>query len=589
MIKHVRKKRGSPEVVSNSWVKSQRIFLIEVVTTNWKLLLQALLIIGAVFWIFSPVLHGDWLWDDDFYVTANPLLNDPARLWKAWFEPGSFIEYYPIEQSVQWAQWQMWHTDTFGYHLTNVILHVCSSLLIWYLFNKLDLKWAWLGGLLFAIHPVQVESVAWISELKNTLSLPPFLLAMCAFIDYEENKKRRDYLLALGFFLIAMLCKPTMVMFPVVLLLYLWWKQDRIKWSDLKVSTPFFTISLVLGITAILIGNWYTQSQGDLSSDSVPLGGVFSRLACAGSTLSFYFSKFFLPIELLPIYPQWTVNPPSLLQFLPWLILGGVIYWLWTKRHDWGRHALMGLGFFFISLMPFLGFNAISYMWFTWVMDHFLYIPTIGLIGLVVAGLSQINNSLSSSLRLCSIGIIVIAMLLLALKSHSYAEKFINEETLWTYTFQLNPQALPANDLGAALLQKGQVTEAIEQFEYALRIKPNYAEAHNNLGNALIGMGRLSEAMDHYNQALQIKPNYAEARNNLGCVFFKTGQFFGAIEQYRRALQINPDYVDAHDNLGTSFLQTGDASEATEQFKAALRINPNDTEAQNNLMWLQKK
>ena len=126
------------------------------------------------------------------YLSQNPLLHDPARLWKAWFQPGSFIEYYPLEQTVQWVQWQLWGNDTFGYHLTNVCLHLLGAFLVWRLLSKFGLRLAWLGGLIFAIHPMMVESVAWISELKNTLSLPPFLLAMCAWIDYEERGRKQD-------------------------------------------------------------------------------------------------------------------------------------------------------------------------------------------------------------------------------------------------------------------------------------------------------------------------------------------------------------------------------------------------------------
>ena len=163
---------------------------------NRKLLLvRAFLIIAAGFWVFSPALQGGWLMDDDFYIPQNALLNDPARLWKIWFVPGSLIEYYPIEATVQAIQWKLWHNDMPGYHLTNLILHLLSALLIWRLLGKFGLRFAWLGGFLFAIHPVTVESVAWISELKNTLSLPPFLRRdVGAWIDYDRDRRPRDYL-----------------------------------------------------------------------------------------------------------------------------------------------------------------------------------------------------------------------------------------------------------------------------------------------------------------------------------------------------------------------------------------------------------
>ena len=206
---------------------------------SWKFL-PAVLIVLAGLWAFYPALSGEWLWDDGSLVARNALVHDPAGLWKIWFEPSRLIDYFPLKVSVEWLEWHLWQNQTFGYHLTNIVLHILSALLIWRLFGKLGMRLAWLGGLIFAVHPVTVESVAWISELKNTLSLPPLLLAMGAWVDYEEKGNRKDYFLALGLFLVAMLCKTSMVMFPMVILLFDWWKRGRIGWKDLKASLPFF-------------------------------------------------------------------------------------------------------------------------------------------------------------------------------------------------------------------------------------------------------------------------------------------------------------------------------------------------------------
>jgi hypothetical protein len=268
-----------------------------------------------------------------------------------------------------------------------------SALLVWRLLSKFGLRLAWLGGLIFAIHPVQVESVAWIVELKNTLSLPPFLLAMCAWIRLRGARKAKDYWLALGLFLVAMLCKLSVVLFPLVILLYAWWRRGRIGWNDLKMSAAlFWRFPRVLGLITIGTGIW-DQRFNHADSGAMPVGGLLARLVAAGLSLSFCFSKSFLPVGLLPIYPKWTIDPSSPVQFLPWLVLGGVICWFWTKRHSWGRHALLGLGFFLINLGPCPGFIPAPDMAFTWVMDHFLYLPIIGLIGLVVAALGQMEIS----------------------------------------------------------------------------------------------------------------------------------------------------------------------------------------------------
>jgi protein O-mannosyl-transferase len=480
---------------------------------DWKRLSQVLLIVAAGLWIYWPVLHGHWLWDDDTLISNYPLVHDPYGIFDVWLAPSNLIDYFPVTVSLEWLEWQLWPNDTFCYHLTNVLLHVCSALLVWRLLSKLGLRLAWLGGLLFAIHPVMVESVAWMAELKNTLSMPFFLLSMCAWIDYDRRGKWEDYFLALGLFLIAMLCKTSMVMFPVVILLYAWWKRGWIRWSDLKNSAPFFAISLVLSIILISL------LRHGVGEETIPLGGFLSRMACAGTSIAFYFSKCFLPLELSPIYPQWKVDPPALWQFTPWLVLGAAICWLWTRRERWARHVLFGFGFFLINLLPFVGFRAISFMRFGWVMDHFLYLPILGLLGLAVAALDQADKRLGASARPYGIGGIAIVAAVLAFGSHRYAKIYINSEALWTYTIQCYPDAWPAhNNLGNALFDAKRLPEAEVQYEEALRINPDYPEAHNNLGIVFTRMGRLPEAIDQFEQALRLCPDLVATQDNLAKV-----------------------------------------------------------------------
>lgn len=517
---------------------------------NWKLLLvRALLIAAAGFWVFAPALRGDWLMDDDLYLTQNALLHDPARLWKIWFAPGSLIEYYPIEASVQTIQWRLWHMDTLGYHLTNLILHIAGALLVWRLLAKFGLRLAWLGGFLFAVHPAVVESVAWISEFKNALSLPFFLLSMCAWIDYENRGRSRDYFLALGLFLVAMLCKISMALFPLVILLYAWWKRGRIGPGDLKAAAPFFAVSLVLGVATICAGDWFREAH--LQSPAGPqIGGFPARLVLAGLSISFYFSKCVLPVGMIPIYPQWPVDANSLISFLPWPVLSVVLLRLWTRRAGWGRHALLGLGFFLINLAPFIGFNSVTYMGFTWVMDHFLYLPIIGLIGLAIAALEDIEGRISISARPGLAGMTATTLALLAWESHAYAGIFAGPEKFWTYTVEHNPASwLAYNNLGAVFLETGRVPEAIEAYEKALQINPGSVEAHTNLGLALFQQGRTSEAIGQYEQALKFNPHFSLAHSNLANALSQSGRVPEAIGHYQQALLADPGNSDARANL----------------------------------------
>jgi len=514
------------------------------------ILLRALLIVMAGFWVFAPALRGDWLMGDDMYVTQNPLVNDPARLWKIWFVPGSLIEYYPIDATVQAIEWHLWHMNTLGYHLTNLTLHVLNGLLVWRLLAKFGLRYAWLGGFLFVIHPAVVESVAWITELKNTLSLFPFLFAMCAWIDYDEHARPRDYFLALGLFLVAMLCKISVAPFPLIILFYAWWKKGHVGLRDLKASAPFWAVSLALSFISVLAGDWFFKAQ--LHQAAGPqIGGFLTRMVIAGLSISFYFSRFFWPVGLIPtFYPQWTVDPPTLIQFLPWPILGTVICLLWSKRNGWGRHALLGLGFFLINLAPFLGLNSVSYHRFTWVMDHLMYLPMIGLIGLAVAFLEQVENAIPSPLRHWLATLTAMTLAVLAWGSHDYAKIFVGPETLYRYTVEHNPASFMAyNNLGNVLLRIGQGQEAIEAYQKALQLNPTMPEAHNNLGLAFFQLNRPPEAIEQYEQALKYDPHFGLAHSNLAHALTQVGRLQEAIAQYEQALLVNPQDHDARANL----------------------------------------
>ena len=502
-------------------------------------LLRTLLIIAAGVWIYTPSLQGGWLMDDDFYITQNALLNDPGRLWKIWFAPGSLIEYYPIEATLQAIQWHFWHLDTLGYHLTNIILHIIGALLVWRLLEKFHLRLAWLGGFLFVVHPAAVESVAWISEFKNTLSLPPFLLAMIFWIDYDDQRRPRDYLLALGLFLVAMLCKVSMALFPFVLLLYAWWKRGRIDRHDLKTAAPFFLVSLVLGTTTVLVGNWFREAH--LQSAANPdIGGWPQRIVQAGTSLLFYFTKCLLPVNMIPIYPKWSTDPDTPLAFAPLIVLGALA-WFWIRRKTWGRHALLGVGFFLLNLLPFIGLNSVTFMGFTWVMDHFVYLPMIGLIGLAIAALENIEGDLSAATRPWLTAGVAVTLALLGWKSHAYAGVFDGPEALWTYTVAHNPTSwLPHNNLGNVLLETGRSPEAIAQYEEALRYNPDSVEAHTNLGFAFDQAGREADAIDQYGQALKYNPHFALAQAHLGNLLARTGHVREAIEHYEQAMLINP-------------------------------------------------
>jgi tetratricopeptide (TPR) repeat protein len=548
---------------------------------------RCVIIVAAVFWIYWPGLRGYWVWDDVMYIADNPLLKDPMRVWKAWFQPGSFVEYYPLEQTVQWFQWKCFGDDTLGYHLTNVVLHCTNALLVWRLFHKLGLRLAWLGGLIFAIHPVTVESVAWISELKNTLSLPPLLCAMCAWVALENRGALHDYFVALAFFIIAMLCKISAAPFFAVILLYAWWRRGRLGLHDVIRSIPFFVIGAGLSLISAYASSLYMKTQTQ-PADVPQIGGFIDHVFLSTQTLSVYFFKCFWPVDLMPIYPQWKIDAYAVWAFLPGFAWIGVIYFLWRNRATWGRHALLGLGFFILFLGPFLGLISISYLSFSWVMDHLLYLPIIGLIGVVVAGAEEVKLLKTSSVRPFILGILTIILGLFAIGSHRYVTVFTDDEAFWTYIVLHNPQLAGAHaNLGEIFLKTNQPEQALAQFEESIRLKPQMAGPYVSLATAFLQLGRIPEATDALRKSLEEDPGNPEANNNMALLLDHMGNSEEAIAHLKRALESRPNYLDAHKNLGHLFQETGHPAEAIEQFQLALKISPADATALENLEQLQ--
>jgi tetratricopeptide (TPR) repeat protein len=566
--------------------------------------------VGTVLWIYAPAFHGGWIWDDAPYLADHLHLHDPAGWWwKTWIAPDA--DYYPLEATILTVQWHFWHNDTLGYHLTNVVLHILSALLVWRLLGKLGVRCAWLGGLFFAVHPMMVESVAWIVELKNMLSLPLLLLAMCAYLSYDEKKQVRDYVLALLMFLAAMLCKAAVMMFPAVILLHAKWKRGRIAWKDVKASLPFFALSLMLAIPSALL-------QHQNNEQVVVNVGLFARLSAAGWEVMFYLYRFLIPIHLLPVYPSGLSPGFSWMELWPWLLIAAFFAVLRLSPAAWRRHAWLGLGFFLLNLIPVMGFVVANATTMAWSMDHLAYISIIGLIGLFVAGWGWLEGKLPISARPFTAGILAILVALLAGESHSYAKFFQSEEILWNYTLQGNPNSpLVRTNLGVLLASEGRIVEAEKQFREALHLDPHWVEAGNNLGLVLQQMGRTQEALTTYEKVLAIKPDYAQARGNFGSALAADGQVPAALEQFKEAihlrsndpklhynlantladanrlpeavehyhdaLELDPDFVQAHFSLANTLVRMGHLPEAVEQYKRAVTIDPRYADAHANL------
>jgi tetratricopeptide (TPR) repeat protein len=420
-------------------------------------------------------------------------------------------------------------------------------------------------------------------ELKNTLSLPPFVLAMCLYMDYVETKSVRCYLWAFALFVVAMLCKISMAPFPFIILLYVWWKKGEITWPDVKAAIPFFLISLALSLTTIWCGKVYSHPVENWDPGDHAVGGPLFRFILSGQIIAFYFSRFFLPINPVPIYAKWPVDPSQWINYFYWPVILVVLGFLWTKRRSWGRDALLGVGFFLISLLPFIGFNSISYMNATWILDHVLYIPMIGLIGLAVAACGKINALLPASTRPFSISILCVILALLTFQSHFYASQFLSEETITRYNLRFANSIDLHNNLGIALQDRGAYGEAIQQFQLALADEPHGGKAQFNMGTVLVKMGQMNDAIAAYEKSVDDAPEQGAARAGLADTLFQVGRTDEAMKQYQEAIRLNFKVAMMTGRVGECLFIEGRRDEALKQFKAAVEADPDLPLAQYNL------
>ncbi|HXQ81627.1 MAG TPA: tetratricopeptide repeat protein [Opitutaceae bacterium] len=542
--------------------------------------LRALVIALAATWVYSPCLRGTWLWDDGLEISQNGALRSPGGWWEPWIRPQG-MDYFPLKSSLQWLEWHLWGAEPLGYHMVNLALHVLSALLVWRLLRLLGVRAAFMGGLLFAVHPVAVESVAWISEFKNTVSLPPLLLASIAYVGFDRSGRRGAKVRALLWFVAALACKTSVVMFPAVLLLHSWWRRGRIARRDLRATAPFFAAAAAMGAATV----WF-QSTRAIGIAGTP-EGLGARVAEAGWSIVCYARMCLWPAGLAPIYPH---SPGSGPATAAWLGIGAVLALFWLRRAGWGRHALLGSGWFLLNLIPVLGIIPMSYLRVSPRADHFAYLPLVGWVGLAAAGLSALLEASEKRwgrgrrVRLPLAAGAAAAVCAMALGARAHASAFWGEKTLWTLAVERNPGSwLARSNLGKVLLQEGRPADASAQFREATRLQPDSPEAHANLGNALEALDRADEARREYETALGIDPGFAGAHYDLGLSLLGSGRSEDAAGEFRRALVLDPGHAAARNSLGLALARSGRFPEAMDQYRLALKLNPELPEAHLNL------
>ncbi len=582
-----------------------------------------ILLAGIVLISFGQTLGHEFVnYDDGPYVYANPrIINGltPGNVQWA-FTHVHVANWHPLTTISHMMDCQLYGLQPWGHHLTNILLHTAAAILLFFALRELmgsdgslsrpthparpavaPYQNVWASAFvaaLFAIHPARVESVAWVSERKDVLSGVFFMLTLWAYARYAgrvgapgrpDGAARRPYLATLVLFALGLMCKPTLVTLPFVLLLLDYWPLGRTQKPDVRdqksaawlhgsswprlvaEKIPFFLLSAASCVATIL-----AQKEALNSIGILPLQ---ERLANALVAYVKYIGQMIYPAHLAVLYPYPEVGSPVLevLASLLFLVIVSVTVVLCRKAYPF---LLIGWFWFIGMLVPMIGIVQVGSQPMA---DRYTYLPEIGLYILVTwGGIALLETWRYKREGLAITGLLIIAAL--TTRSYLQASYWRNSETLWSHTLDVtHSNYIAQNNLAGVLIAKGQVDGAIAHYREALEIKPDMAEVQSNLGNALLRDGQVEEAIVHLQKALQIDPAYAEAYNHMGSALIKKGQVDAAIGYYQKAVQLNTSDPDAYNNLGIIFLRSGQVDQAIEYYKKAVAIKPSSAELRYNL------
>lgn len=537
--------------------------------------LRGLFLIVAVILAYLPLWHAGFIWDDDTFLINNPLIRQFNGLYQFWFTTKA-TDYFPLTFTTLWLEWRLWGANPLGYHIVNMLLHAFGAVLIWRVLAHLKMPGAWLAAALFAVHPVNVESVAWITERKNTLSMLFYVSTILFYLRFEDTDRRRWYAAALVSFALALLSKTAVAPLPVVLLGLAWWRRDKISRLDIRRTLPFFGLAVLMGLITV----WF-QSHNAIGPDIVRTDNFWSRLAGAGFAVWFYLYKALIPVNLVFVYPKWQIDPASLLSYMPGLLLLAAALLFWRYRRGWGKAWLLAMGYFVVMLLPVLGFWDIYFMRYSLVADRWQYFSIIAPLALVAAGLSRISRRLKQNYYPALLFIAVL-LLTLGVLTWRLAGYYRDNGAIWQMTIAGNPSCWMAhNNLGLFLKEKGYFDEAITHYQQAVLLNPDYADAYSNRGNVYNTLGQYQRAIEDYNEAIRLKPGEAVFYHNRGGVYYTLGQYQPAIDDFGRAVRLEPHFSLAYYNRGIVYSSLNRYSEALDDFNEAIRLKNNYADAYN--------
>ncbi len=536
-----------------------------------KLLAGIVTIVAITFLFYARVWNNGFIWDDDSYITKNETLKTLEGLKRIWIEPGATHQYYPLTFTVLWIEHKLWGYEPLGYHLVNVFLHALNAILIWFILRRLMIGGAFFAACLFAVHPVHVESVAWVTELKNVLSGAFYLLSLWFYLVFWEKKYKNFglYGISLFLFICGLLSKTVVCTLPVIVLLILWWKADNLKPKDIKYLIPHFFIGVLLGIFTAWFERHTAGAHGIYWDFS-----LLERCLLAAKALWFYAGKLIWPHPLLFFYPRWTIDATEWIQYIPLLGTFVLLIGLWSLRKKTGKGALVAVLFFITSLFPALGFFNIYFMRYSLVANHFNYLSSLGILVLLSAIGASFLRKYPQYLRY---GISIALILVLGILTQGATTMYKNEMTLYNSILTTDPNNLMAyNNRGLVYESSGQYDLALSDYEKAIELGPAFVEAHNNRGLLYEAKGQYDLALADYNRILMLEPQY-QVHYNRGNIYFKLKQYDLALFDYNRAILLNPKCVDAYNNRAIVYSLLGQYNLAIKDYTRALSIKEDYT------------
>jgi tetratricopeptide (TPR) repeat protein len=507
-----------------------------------------------VFIAYFPTLKAGYVWDDSLYVGANQNLRTVEGLKAIWVDPTKSTQYYPVLFTFFWAEYQLWELNAFGYHLVNVIFQACNGILLWILLRQLRVPGAWLTAAVFAIHPIQVESVAWISQLKNLLSAFFVFLSLLAWQSFTARSEWRPYLLSLFLFTCALLSKTAVCPIPFVLILLLWWKRSPLDLKKLLTTVPFFFASLVLGLVHV----WREQFNIGDASEKVDLSAP-ERMIAAGRSFWFYIEKILWPTDLMTIYPRWEIDASAPSQYLYPVMAVLFLVGLFLLHKKIGKGPFVGFASFTVVVAPALNFVSQAFTRLSYVADHFQYLACVGVIAVLVAGLANLFKVKGRGAAAAYGGLSALLVIVLTGLSFAQSPHYQNIETLFKHNMELNPAAsVPLSNVAASKAIMGLFEEAIPLYETALEITRDDAMLYRQLALAQASVGRNEQALENYRESIRLDPEDASTHYYLAGLLVEKGQLAEGVEHYREAIRLDPNWPKPVYQLSLLLASTGE-------------------------------